>query len=60
MYRQQGFPEAREGIFLSPYLGRVIDEIRDMTFYLRARIQTRLVTCEEPIVYLDNKPVRVD
>ena len=35
-----------------------IDEIRDMAFNLRAHIQTLLVTSyEEPIIYLDNKPV---
>ena len=38
-----------------------IDEIRDMTFNLRAHIQTLLVTSyEEPIIYVDEKPVRVD
>lgn len=38
-----------------------IDEIRDMAFNLQAHIQTLLVTSyEEPIVYLANKPVRVN
>ena len=38
-----------------------IDEIRDMAFNLQAHIQTLLVTSyEEPIIYLDDKPVRVN